>query len=347
MRIFRKFLFPFALLYGLVMRFRNYLYDTGFLKSTKFPFPVICVGNLSAGGTGKTPMIEYLLELLSKNYKVAALSRGYGRETKGFILLNGSEPAREVGDEPLQFKTRFKDAIIAVDENRVHGISQLKRRFSPEVVLLDDAFQHRKVKAGLNILLTSYGDLFVDDFMLPTGNLREPLSGAERARVIVVTKCPVDLSKIEQDKIRKRLKLESYQKLYFSYIEYAEKIYNEHEEIFLNAILNEKIALVTGIANPTPLCNHLDKMNMDFTHFKFPDHHNFSPSDLKKFTSASRILTTEKDYMRLKNLFSHPGLYYLPIKIKFISNADGFNRELSHYVLTEKRGATGTSFNFG
>ncbi len=336
MTIFRKFLFPFALLYGLVMHFRNYLYDIGFFKSTKFPFPVICVGNLSAGGTGKTPMIEYLLELLSKNYKVAALSRGYGRETKGFILLDGSESAREVGDEPLQFKSRFKDAIIAVDENRVHGISLLENRFSPEVILLDDAFQHRKVKAGLNILLTSYGDLYVDDFMLPTGNLREPLRGVKRARIIVVTKCPADLTRKEQDEISKRLKLKSYQKLYFSYIEYAEKIYKEDEEISLSAILNEKISLVTGIANPKSLCNYLDKMKIDFTHFKFPDHHNFSPSDLKKFSSASRILTTEKDYMRLKNLISHPGLYYLPIKMKFISNPDGFNRELSQYVLNEK-----------
>ncbi|MFO7719853.1 MAG: tetraacyldisaccharide 4'-kinase [Gillisia sp.] len=336
MRIFRKFLFPFALLYGLVMLFRNYLYDTGFLKSTKFPFPVICVGNLSAGGTGKTPMIEYLLDLLSRDYKVAALSRGYGRETKGFILLNGTESAREVGDEPLQFKSRFKDAIIAVDENRVRGISLLKNRFAPEVVLLDDAFQHRKVKAGLNILLTSFGDLYMDDFMLPTGNLREPYSGAERARIIVVTKCPVGLTKKEQDRIRKRLELKSYQKLYFSYIEYAEKIYNEHEEISLSDIFNEKISLVTGIANPNPLCDHLDKMKIDFTHFKFPDHHNFSPSDLKKFTAASRILTTEKDYMRLKNLISHPGLYYLPIKMKFISNADRFNMDLLQDVLNEK-----------
>ena len=336
MRIFRKFLFPFALLYGLVMLFRNYLYDTGFFKSTKFPFPVICVGNLSAGGTGKTPMIEYLLDLLSKKFKVAALSRGYGRETKGFILLNGIESAREVGDEPLQFKSRFKDAIIAVDENRVHGITLLKNRFSPEVVLLDDAFQHRKVKAGLNILLTSYGDLFRDDFMLPTGNLREPKSGAERARIVVVTKCPVGLTKMEQDSIGKRLELRNYQKLYFSYIEYAKNIYNEHEEIPLSTILNEKISLVTGIANPAPLCNYLEKMNIDFTHFIFPDHHNFSPSDLKKFNSASRILTTEKDYMRLKNLISHPGLYFLPIKMKFISDAEGFNRELLEYVLNEK-----------
>lgn len=336
MRIFRKILFPFALLYGLVMLFRNYLYDKGILKSIKFPFPVICVGNLSAGGTGKTPMIEYLLDLFSEHYKVAALSRGYGRDTKGFIMLDGSESARLVGDEPLQFKSRFKNAIIAVDENRVHGISLLKNRFSPEVVLLDDAFQHRKVQAGLNVLLTSYGDLYRDDFMLPTGNLREPSIGAERARIIVVTKCPVDLSKKEQDRIREILELRSYQRLYFSYIEYADKIYNQDEGISLSAILNEKITLVTGIANPNPLCHHLEKMKIEFTHFKFPDHHNFSSSDLKRFTSASRILTTEKDYMRLKHLISHPGLYYLPIKMKFLSNTDEFNRELLQYVLTEK-----------
>lgn len=336
MRIFRKFLFPFALLYGILMRFRNYLYDTGFLKSTKYPFPVICVGNLTTGGTGKTPMIEYLLDLFSGSYKVAALSRGYGRETKGFILLDGSESAREVGDEPLQFKTRYKDAIIAVDENRVHGISILKNKFSPEVVLLDDAFQHRKVKAGLNILLTSYGDLYVDDFMLPTGNLREPRNGAERARIIIVTKSPVDLSKSDQGKIRKKLELKRDQELYFSYIEYDEKIHNQFKEIPLKTILNENIYLVTGIANPKPLCDYLDSMKIDFTHIKFPDHHNFSPTDLKKFTSSSRILTTEKDYMRLKNLITHPEFYYLPIKMKFLNNAGGFNRVLSQYILNEK-----------
>lgn len=336
MSILRKILFPFAVLYGLLMLIRNHFYDKGILKSTGFDFPVICVGNLNVGGTGKTPMIEYLLNFLLKKYRVAALSRGYGRSSSGFIHLSGNEDAKEVGDEPLQFKTKFKNAIIAVDEKRLRGIKLLKQKFSPEVVLLDDAFQHRKVKAGLNILLTKYADLYSEDFMLPTGNLREFSTGAKRAAIIVVTKCPKDLSEREQVEIRKKIKIKPFQKLFFSYIEYGECVVNSFEEIPLQNLTREKITLVTGIANPEPLLVFLKKNGINYNHHKFPDHHNFSEADVKKFSAAPLVLTTEKDFMRLQNIVSHKALYYLPIEMKFLKKTEEFESQLENYIINKK-----------
>jgi tetraacyldisaccharide 4'-kinase len=337
MSILRKILFPFALLYGIVMLVRNFLYDLRVFKSSSFPFPVICVGNLSVGGTGKSPMIEYLLTLLLSNHKTATLSRGYGRNSSGFHLLDGSETAEMVGDEPLQFKSKFRRAIIAVDEKRTRGISMLRSGSSPEVILLDDAFQHRKVKAGLNILLTTYNELYIDDFILPTGNLREPASGAQRAQIIVVTKCPKNLTVKKQIQIKKRLKLKNYQKLFFSYIEYSNKVYSAKPGKLISSISDEKITLVTGIANPQPLCDYLDQLHMDFEHLDFPDHHKFTKEDLNRIMEAPLVLTTEKDFMRLKGGMSHPNLYYIPIKMKFIgSKALEFDQQIERYVLNKK-----------
>jgi len=337
MSILRKILFPFALLYGLVMLLRNFLYDIRVFKSSSFPFPVICVGNLSVGGTGKSPMIEYLLTLLISNHKTATLSRGYGRNSSGFYLLDGNETAEMVGDEPLQFKSKFRRAIVAVDEKRTRGISMLQSSSSPEVILLDDAFQHRKVKAGLNILLTTYNELYIDDFILPTGNLREPASGAQRAQIIVVTKCPKNLTVKNQIKIKKRLKLKNYQKLFFSYIEYSNKVYSEKPGKLISSISDEKITLVTGIANPQPLCDYLDQLHIDFEHLNFPDHHKFTKGDLNQIMEAPLVLTTEKDFMRLKGVLSHPNLYYIPIKMKFIgSKALEFDQQIERYVLNKK-----------
>ena len=337
MSILRKILFPFALLYGMVMLLRNFLYDAKVFKSSSFPFPVICVGNLSVGGTGKSPMIEYLLTLLISNHKTATLSRGYGRNSSGFHLLDGSETAEMVGDEPLQFKSKFRRAIVAVDEKRTRGISLLQSGYSPEVILLDDAFQHRKVEAGLNILLTTYNELYIDDFILPTGNLREPASGAQRAHIIVVTKCPKNMSVKKQIKIKKRLKLKNYQKLFFSYIEYANKVYSEKPGKLISSISDEKITLVTGIANPQPLCDYLDQLHIDFEHLNFPDHHKFTKGDLNKIMEAPLVLTTEKDFMRLRGVISHPNLYYIPIKMKFIgSKALEFDQQIERFVLNKK-----------
>jgi tetraacyldisaccharide 4'-kinase len=197
MNFLRKILFPFAVLYGFITSIRNFLFDYRILKSYSFPIPVIAVGNLSVGGTGKTPQIEYLIRLLSNKYKIATLSRGYKRKSEGFILANATSNAEILGDEPFQFYKKFPNIQVAVDANRKNGIEQLLSQSNkPDVILLDDAFQHRKVKAGFYILLTAYNDLFINDFMLPTGNLRESRSGAKRADMIIVTKCPRDISEL-------------------------------------------------------------------------------------------------------------------------------------------------------
>jgi len=318
------------------MLIRNFLYDSRILKSESYTFPVICVGNLSVGGTGKTPMIEYLLELLLLNYKVATLSRGYGRSTKGFRIVTNAESAKNVGDEPLQFKSKFNSAIIAVDENRSRGITKLKKEHNPDVILLDDAFQHRKVKAGLNIVLTRYNDLYEDDFMLPTGNLREPTVGVGRAKIIVVTKCPKDLPLAQQEGIRNKLNPRNYQRLFFSYISYNNHILNGTEEIELKNLIDKEITLVTGIANPSSLCDFIKASGISFNHLNFPDHHNFSSEEIKKISESKLIVTTEKDFMRLKGEIANDKLFYLPIKMKFIQDSNSFDKEISNYVINEK-----------
>ena len=207
MRIFRTLLFPFSLLYAAITGLRNYFYDKGWLKSFGFKVPVIAVGNLSVGGTGKTPMTEYLVRLLKEDHRVAVLSRGYGRKTKGFIIAGKESNSKELGDEPYQYFKKFDDIQVAVDEDRVHGVNcLLGRDMPPELVLLDDAFQHRRIRAGLYLLLTSYGKLFSEDWILPTGNLREMKSGAKRAQVIVVSKCPENLDESEKKSIAGRLR---------------------------------------------------------------------------------------------------------------------------------------------
>ena len=206
MNWFRKILFPFSFLYFFIISLRNYFYDVGILKFFSFEIPIIVVGNLSVGGTGKTPMIEYLIRLLSENYKVATLSRGYKRKSKGFVLANAETDVLEIGDEPYQFLKKFPKIQVAVDANRKRGIENLlTQKNAPDIILLDDAYQHRKVKAGFYILLTAYEDFFFDDFILPVGNLREDKSGAKRADIVIVTKCPLAISIMEQEKIRNKI----------------------------------------------------------------------------------------------------------------------------------------------
>jgi lipid-A-disaccharide kinase (EC 2.7.1.130) len=281
------------------------------------------VGNLSVGGTGKTPQIEYLIRLLSAVKKVAVLSRGYKRETKGFRLLNAKSTAAAVGDEPLQFFKKFKSIFVAVDANRVHGVRQLQTQCQPDVVLLDDAYQHRKIKAHYYVLLTKYSHLFVDDFLLPTGNLRESKSGAARANVIVVTKCPQELTKTEQDLIKTKLK--RYNKpVYFTSIAYANYIVGASAQRRIKSILKSAVLLITGIANPQPLVAHCKALGLTITHLNYPDHYNFKEKDLLKIKATfsklqdnALILTTEKDYMRLAGKLN--SLYYLPIETRFLN----------------------------
>lgn len=335
MSISRKFLLPLSPLYGLATKLRNLGYDRGIFKSSSYQLPVICVGNLSVGGTGKSPMVEYLINHLKKDHKVASLSRGYGRNTTGFYLLSESDNATMVGDEPLQFKIKYPEVSVAVDENRQRGIAELIEKEDPEVIILDDAFQHRKVKAGLNILLTTYGNIYTKDRLLPAGDLRESKAGAKRADIIVVTKCPPDLSNEEQTEIARDLNLQPHQNLFFGYIDYSPLIVNEAGSISLQHIKGKQVLLVTGIANDKPLLKHLGNENIDFDHEKFPDHYNYKIKDQEKLTGEI-ILTTEKDYMRLKGLINNPVLYYIPIQFKLIKDEQKFLHLLDRFVLNEK-----------
>ena len=333
MKIMRILLFPIAILYGLIVGLRNFLFNVNFLKSFEFDIPIICVGNLNVGGTGKSPQIEYLIRLLSNNYNVATLSRGYKRESKGFLLANADSNAKILGDEPFQFYSKFKKILVSVDAVRKNGIENLlSLPQKPDVILLDDAFQHRKVKAGFYILLTSYNDLYCDDFILLTGNLRESRSGSQRANLIIVTKCPKNLSEIEQEKIRKKLNISSNQDLFFSFIDYDEQIYSELNTLNISEIINQEKVLLAGIANPKPFFEFL-KLSND-TVLEYPDHYNFNKNDIEKIRNLSenkKIITTEKDYVRLKSE-NIKNLYYLPIKSSFLNQSKQFDDLILNFI---------------
>ncbi|WP_372937034.1 tetraacyldisaccharide 4'-kinase [Seonamhaeicola sp.] len=332
MKIIRYIFFPIVPIYYMVTSLRNKLYDRGIKKSVSYTFPVICVGNLSVGGTGKTPMIEYLINLLKNDYKIATLSRGYKRKTDGFQLADKSANADTIGDEPYQFYYKFKDDIlVAVDADRNNGIKNLiSSKVAPEIILLDDAFQHRKVKAGFNILLTTYKNPYFNDFVLPTGNLREPRIGAERANIIVVTKCPDNLSETEKHNVLKKIKPKKHQQVFFSSISYSDKVFSESNTIELSSL--KQFTLLTGIANANPLVNYLKNIGLNFKHLNFSDHHNFTQNEVEDLTKEALIITTEKDFMRLKE---YPSLqnkvYYLPIKTT-IENEEVFNNLVKDFV---------------
>ncbi len=256
MQFLRKILYPFSIIYDVVTSVRNFFFDKEVFKSKSYDFPVLAVGNLCVGGTGKSPMIEYLIRLLKGDFSVATLSRGYRRKSEGFQLGNLRSTADDLGDEPMQFHQKFPDIKVAVDADRQNGISQLVKKVNPDVVLLDDAFQHRKVTAGFYVLLTKYDSLFVDDLILPAGNLRESKRGAKRANVIIVTKCPKDLSLEEQTRIRKKLNPLSSQQVFFTCISYAKEVRGNNESKLLISLDKLRFTLVTGIANPRPLVKY-------------------------------------------------------------------------------------------
>ena len=337
MNLLRKLLFPFAILYGFITSLRNYLYDKGILKSYSFDIPVIAVGNLSIGGTGKTPQIEYLIRLLSPNYKVATLSRGYKRKSEGFILAEAASTTEILGDEPFQYFKKFPDIQVAVDADRKNGIEQLLNQKSrPEIILLDDAFQHRKVKAGFYILLTAYEDLFCDDFMLPTGNLRESRNGAKRANLIIVTKCPLDITELEQQNIKNKLAVDL--PIYFSSIDYDDKVYNDTESLAVSDLKLTPKILLAGIAKPKPFFDYLQTDKDEV--MTFSDHHHFSESDILNIKSRAIdkiIVTTEKDFVRLNAKILRKQLFYIPIKSKFLSNQESFDTIIFNYVGTSTR----------
>jgi tetraacyldisaccharide 4'-kinase len=355
MNLLRLLAWPISLLYGLVVIIRNKLFDLGLLPATEFnDAATIGVGNLSAGGTGKTPHVEYIVRLLHPKYKVATLSRGYGRKTRGFRLATMEATTLEIGDEPKQFRHRFPDDIpVAVDAQRVHGVKKLLAHFPAlQVVLLDDVFQHRRLKPGLQIVLTDYGRLFYQDHLLPTGLLREPKSGMSRADIIVVTKTPQLFSPLERKRIIKEIRPQPYQKVYFSTIVYGDFIpFGDKPGKRLlgkDYYFDRKysVVLLTGIANSHSLEYYLKDKVKELVPFRFRDHHEFTPGDLQRLkeifnnlrTENKIVLTTEKDAMRLQK----PGLaeyledlplYYVPIEVAFHDHdAVAFNQQIHDYV---------------
>jgi len=344
MHFLRLILFPFSILYGLFMMIRNLLFDFRVLPVERFSIPVIGVGNLTLGGTGKTPHIEYIIRLLTPKYFIGTLSRGYGRKSNGFIIASKRSQAKYIGDEPLQFAKKFDGIKVAVDENRKHGIQLLIEKYpSLDVILLDDSFQHRFVKPSLSILLTDFHHLYSEDFLLPTGTLREFRSGAKRADLIIVTKTPKIFSPITRRRILEEIKPRPHQTVLFSYIKYGVPVpfFDYPQPVFPEKVTN--ILLITGIAYPDPLTEHLQRICSDLTLMKFPDHHYFTEKDIvlmiKQFNDLLSknkvIITTEKDFMRLKtpvlsNFLKNLPLFYLPIEIEF----HGDNKEtFNHFIL--------------
>ena len=334
MKFFRKLLFPFSLLYILVTSIRNWFYDIGIFKSYSFDIPIIAVGNLSTGGTGKTPQIEYLIRLLSKNHKTAVLSRGYKRKSTGFVLANEFATVETLGDEPFQYYKKFKNIQVAVDSNRVNGINQLLNLSDkPQVILLDDAFQHRRVRAKYYILLTTFNDLYCDDYVLPMGNLRECIKGANRANFIVVTKSPKNLSVEKQNEIEKKLKLNTNQKLFFSTINYDKIAFSKKSSILTTELLELPKLIIAGIAKPETFIKFVKNSNDEV--LIFPDHHDFSVADILEMQKKSKdkiIVTTEKDFVRLDEKLFNGNLFYLRIQTKFLKNKDDFDDLILNFL---------------
>lgn len=318
--VIRPLLFPFALLYGLIVRQRHWCYNVGIFKVHTFAVPTICVGNIAVGGTGKSPMVEYLIQKFQNRHKVAVLSRGYKRKTKGFLLADKTSTVLDLGDEPFQFWQKYKDIILAVCANRVEGIQKIcSLPTPPNLIILDDAFQHRPVKAKFNIVLTAYAQLFTNDWLLPMGRLRDVVSRVQQADIVVVTKCPTSLPQSERSFIEKQLQKKTHCPIVFATIAYDEQVFKQDEAISLSNFIKKPFTLVTGIANPQPLLVYLKEQGADFQHLNFPDHHHFSSEEIQQLQDKC-ILTTEKDYVRLQSHLQN--LYYLPIAMQFLTPSD-------------------------
>jgi tetraacyldisaccharide 4'-kinase len=340
----RYLLLPISFLYGAVIWFRNWLFDKKILKSSTFNFPIICVGNLATGGTGKTPMTEYLVRLLKSEYKTATLSRGYKRKTRGFAIADQNTTALEIGDEPMQFHKKFPDIIVAVGEERLVAIPQLlHHQPAPQVIILDDAFQHRQVKAGLNILLTEQGNLYTDDQMLPSGDLRDVRSSSKRAEIIIVTKCKPGLDEKEKASVIAEIDPVKTQSVYFTTTVYG-SAYHLFSKEGMDISKELSVLLVCGIAKPDPLKEYLTNRVGSYEFLRYADHHIFDMDDLRdikqqfeKMKGARKIiLTTEKDGVRLSKFESelkdHP-VYVLPIEHSFLFNeAPEFENKVKAFI---------------
>lgn len=347
-------LLPFSWIYGSIVRFRNWLFDMGLKKSKSFSIPIISVGNITVGGSGKTPHVEYLIRLLHDKAKIAVLSRGYKRKSHGYVLAEESTTMPEIGDEPFQMHQKFSDIYVAVDAKRARGIENLQNDEATkdvDVVLLDDAFQHRYVKPGINILLVDYHRLIIYDKMLPAGRLREPLSGKNRADIVIITKCPKDLKPMEFRVLTKAMDLYPFQKLYFTSIDYdTPKGVFEEKQIELDKLQDYHVLLLTGIASPKQMEHDLKPMTKDITNLSFGDHHSFKGKDIDRINETFEsmpepriIITTEKDAVRLREtegLYEKvkSNMYELPIKVSFmLDQQDNFNEKIISYVRKNSR----------
>ena len=346
-------LYPFSVLYGMIAFLRNALYNNHILKSTFFEVHTICVGNLAVGGTGKTPMVNYLINLLKTDFKVATLSRGYKRKTTGFIIANEYSTATDIGDEPLLYKTNHPELMVCVDANRVNGVKKLlSEEQAPQIILLDDAFQHRAIKCELNMVITEFSNLYIHDMMMPSGYLREPKNGINRADIIIISKTPESFNSIEQRNLLKDFKLLAHQQLFFSWIKYGELqgFKNKLDTInTLDDLFRYRIVLFTGIANPTPLITYLKEYASGVTHIDFPDHHEYTIENLATirdrldaYEGGNKIIvTTEKDAMRLRgndleDTANTLPLYIVPIEVDFKDKTQEFNQIIINYVRTNK-----------
>ena len=353
MSIKKIFLYPFAILYGVITSLRNFLFDTKVLKSKTVDIHTICVGNLAVGGTGKTPHVEYLVNLLKSETRIAILSRGYKRKTKGFLIATETSIAEDIGDEPLQYKTKMPELIVAVDGNRLNGIKKLTESTRPpKLVILDDAFQHRSLKCELNIVISDYSNLYLTDTMMPAGTLRESKKGISRADIIVISKTPENATAIDVRNLIKDIKPLAHQSLFFSWLKYGELygFQNEKESInTLEDLFRFRIVLFTGIGNPSPMLTYLKEYASDVKHINYPDHHTFTLHDLSHIKQTfdtieggNKILvTTEKDAMRIKgtdleDLTNTLPLYVLPIEVDFKDKTEDFNQTILNYVRTNK-----------
>jgi len=349
------FLYPLSLLYGLVTDTRNFLYNARIIKSVEFGIPVICVGNITAGGTGKTPHTEYLIDLLRKKFNVAVLSRGYKRRTSGFRLADITSTINDIGDEPWQ---KFPDITVAVDGNRVRGAKKILE-IKPEtgVIIMDDGYQHRRLIPGFSILLTEYSRPMTRDHLLPYGNLRESIHNTNRADIIIITKSPENISPMQKRILAKEIRKAPYQGLYFTSIKYQNPVpvfndlKNDHNEFDLAKNKDCGIVLVTGIANPDPLLEFLKTRFGEVEHLRFEDHHSFTSADiekinltLKKLKNASGfVFTTEKDAVRLRGFTNiaeplRSLFYYIPVGVNFLNNdKEEFDNLIVNYVRKNKR----------
>lgn len=343
--------FPVSIVYGIIIKIRNWLFNHGFLKEVSFKIPIISIGNITVGGTGKTPHVEYIAELLSREFNIAILSRGYKRKTTGFLTATSKSLINDIGDEPKQIKQKFPNVTVAVSEKRIDGVKELlKNNSSLNAIILDDAFQHRYIKPGLSVLLIDYNRPLTNDYYLPFGDLRENKHESKRAQIIIVTKTPEGINPIEKTLFKKEIRLYPYQQLFFTSLAYDDpkSVFKKNtKKISLKDLKGSafSILLVTGIANPEPLYKFLSSFTNSVEKIYFPDHHQYTHNDLNTISDHFEnikkqekiIITTEKDAVRFRELNNVPksiiqSIYYIPVKISFLDGGEKFNKIIKDYV---------------